>query len=125
MGLACFDAVACRGTESAASKPLAEAARDSAIVVIGEVTAITAKPQHDVQVTLKVLRSLKPSAPKTLQFALQTGRSCDLGKSAELGSRWFVLAKRPGERLLTGSHARRLFSVSEEAELVKLFPQAP
>jgi hypothetical protein len=117
-------AKACRGGENIPSNSFAQAYKSASIVFIGTVTSIDRPKDKDIVATFEIDRSWKGPKNGNLQFSMETGRSCDLEKFVEAGSRWLILADNAGERILTASHSHRLFKTKEEeqqvAELTKV-----
>ena len=114
-------ALACRGGESDSKEPLSLAYKNSSTVFIGKVLKVSSSSSSsspDLIATFKIVRSFKGQKEGTLTFPVETGRSCDLGKYLEADSRWFVIAKNAGDKILTASHSRRLFDSKEESEQV-------
>lgn len=113
-------AEACRGGENTPPESIEKAYKNAAIVFIGTVISVDPpKKGKDVVSTFEVSRSWKGMKSGTLSFPVETGRSCDLGKDIEVGSRWFVLVSKAGERIVTASHSRRLFVLKEEEKLIE------
>jgi hypothetical protein len=113
---------ACRGGENTPPDTLENAYKKASIVFIGTVAKITvpspsffSSEKKDVAVTFKVDRSFKGALKdKLYTFPVQTGRSCDLDRSAEMNSRWLILVNKDGEKLITGSHSKRFYETLAE-----------
>jgi hypothetical protein len=118
-------AEACRGGENTPKDSLESAFKGASMVFIGEVVSVLVREKKDVLATFKILKSWKGSKSGTVSIPVQTGRSCDLGRYVEIGSKWFVLidAKAKPEAkteitISTQSHSRRLFELKEEEAIV-------
>lgn len=112
-------ASACRGNEKRPKDSFEEAAKKAPIAFVGTIVTAENPANFETKVTFKVEQGLKEKINEKLWFRIQTGRSCDLGKYVEIGSRWIILANEIGELILTDSHSRRLFDKKEELEVIE------
>lgn len=110
-------ALACRGGENTPTDSLESAFKSASTVFIGEVVSVVENDKKDVLATFKILKSWKGLKSGTLSIPVQTGRSCDLGRYVESGSKWFILLSG-GSFVATKSHSRRLFEAKEEEQIV-------
>lgn len=110
-------AMACRGGENTPIDSLETAFKGASTVFVGEVVSVVERKGTDVLATFKILKSWKGLKSGTISLAVQTGRSCDLGRYVDIGSKWFVLVS--GSFIETKSHSRRFFEPEEEEMLVK------
>lgn len=120
-------ALACRGGERNTKLSFAQAFAEAKLVVFAEAVIAESQgpPKIEKQPTIsapektefKVLKAWKGSPGKSVSFTLETGRSCDIGRALENGSKWIFFAKADGEHIHTASHSRRLYSPEEEKNL--------
>lgn len=111
-------AEACRGGESTPPDSLASALQTASTVFLGEVISADKMDGKNVVATFKVVKGWKGPKGGMLDLPVQTGRSCDLGRFVENGTKWFVVLKE--ERIVaTRSHSRRLFESEEEVQLIQ------
>jgi len=110
-------AMACRGGENTPTDTLQSAFKGASTVFVGEVVSVVERDGKDVLATFKILKSWKGLKSGTISIALQTGRSCDLGRYVESGSKWFILLSG-GSFVATKSHSRRLFEAKDEEQIV-------
>ena len=124
-------AMACRGGENTPTDSLESAFKGASTVFVGEVVSVKERAGKDVLATFKVLKSWKGLKSGTISIPVQTGRSCDLGRFVDLGSKWFILvgkismsgpAKVPRKKseiiVATQGHSRRFFEPKEEELLI-------
>lgn len=112
-------ASACRGGENTPPNSFEHAYKDASIAFIGKVVSIESPSKKNVVATFEIQRAWKGPKTGNPHFEIETGRSCDLGKYVEVGSRWFILANKDGEKILTASHSHRLFDTKELENQIK------
>ncbi len=112
-------ALACRGSETNPPNTFENGYREASQVFIGKVTSTTSSPNsQDVTATFAILQSWKGNKSGQLTFSVQTGRSCDLGRFVEVGTKWFVMVNKLGDKIMTASHSHRLFDAQEEKDQI-------
>ena len=113
-------AFACRGTETQVKESLEDSFKKAQIVFIGTIISMEEPKDYETRVSLKVDRKLKRLDLEKPWFRLETGRSCDLGRYAEIGSRWIIFADKVGDKIYTRSHSQRIFDQETEASILKM-----
>jgi hypothetical protein len=131
---------ACRGGESEPKDSLEEAVAAAKIVLLAEAVEVEGDSEEKpfsapnkaplstanrgiTKANFKVLKSWKGSPGKSISFALETGRSCDIGKYLLKGTRWFFIADKDGDTISTRSHSQRLFEPAEEIKITNKISQ--
>ena len=93
--------------------------KNAQIVFIGTILSMEDPKDHETRVSFKVDQKLKKMDVDKPWFRLETGRSCDLGRYADIGSRWIIFADKVGDKIFTRSHSQRLFDQETEASILK------
>lgn len=107
----------CQGGENTPSSTLETALKKAEQVFFGQMFALkqetlNGKTVTNASVVPMILWKGEPGA-RILHF--QTGRSCDVGKYAQEGGRWFIVAGTDGY-ISSAGHSRPLYKGFEKSE---------